>query len=70
MSRAVTEQRFADHETFVAEREAAGESPDYRADHYDMPVMTSQEQQLRLYVVDTVEEITDGYRILHEPADR
>ncbi len=70
ISQAVTERRFADHESFVAEQKQNGDSPDYQADHYDLPVMTSQEQQIRLYVADAVEEIPDGYKIRHEPANR
>ena len=70
ISREVTEQRIADHRGFVADRVEAGESPDYEADNYEFPVMTSQEQEIQFYVVTDVAETPQGYEIDHEPAEK
>jgi len=70
LSREVARERLADHRAFVAEREAAGDPPAYEATHYDTPVVTKQERDLRLYVAERVEDDGDGrYRVDHVPAE-
>ncbi|MFB6171640.1 MAG: site-specific DNA-methyltransferase [Haloarculaceae archaeon] len=54
-------QRLRDHEAFVDRRRAEGDPPAYEAENYDFPVVTRQEQALRLYAVESVERT--------EPAD-
>jgi DNA modification methylase len=70
-SRDVVETRLRDHRAFVAEQAADGDPPDYEATNYDFPVTTSQEQDIRFYVV---EEITTAgertYRVEYSPAER
>ena len=79
ISRDVVGERLAAHREFVAERAASGDEPDYESNHYGFPVTTSQEQDLRLYVVEEVAEPgseetvakTDPaavYELRHEPA--
>jgi DNA modification methylase len=68
-SRGVARRRLADHRAFVRERREAGETFEYEADHYDVPVTTSQERRLRLYAVERVEETAEGYRAVHKPVD-
>jgi DNA modification methylase len=69
LSREVVRRRLADHRAFVDERQAAGEVFAYRADQYDIPVMTKQERSITFYVVDEVESTADGYRLVHGPVD-
>ncbi len=66
-SRAVVERRLDDHEAFVKERRAEGETFDYRADNYDFPVTTKQERPIRFYTVSDVRETDSGYEAAHEP---
>ncbi|WP_136715686.1 DNA-methyltransferase [Halorientalis salina] len=68
-SRTVVQQRLDDHEAFVAERRAEGETFKYEADNYEFPVTTKQEQPIRFYAASTVEETGDGYRVTHEPVE-
>jgi DNA modification methylase len=84
ISRDVVGERLASHREFVRERTASGDALDYESNHYGFPVTTSQEQDLRLYVVDDVtasESVgeTSGernggadraavYELRHEPA--
>jgi len=56
MSRAVIERRLAAHREFVEERRAAGDEPTYRATHYEFPVVTKQERDLRFYEATGVRE--------------
>jgi DNA modification methylase len=67
LSRRVARQRLADHRRFVAEREAEGQPPAYEAEHYGFAVTTKQERRIRLYAVDEVETLPDGYATHHEP---
>jgi site-specific DNA-methyltransferase (cytosine-N4-specific) len=60
LSREVATDRLEAHREFVAERRAEGEEPGYEAEHYDFPVVTKQEQSIRLRVVESVER--DGGR--------
>ncbi len=69
LSQDILETRLDNHREFVTERAADGDTPDYEADHYDFPVMTSQEQQLRLYAVDEITVTEDGYHVRHEPIE-
>ncbi|WP_394327953.1 DNA-methyltransferase [Halogranum amylolyticum] len=54
-SRRRTRQRLERHRSFVADRD-----PDYEAVHYDVPVVTQQERQIRLYAVTDVARATVG----------
>ena len=63
------EERLAAHREFVADRREAGNTPGYDATHYDFPVVTKQERDIRLYVVDDVSETAEGYRLAHVPAE-
>jgi DNA modification methylase len=69
MAREVVEERLAAHRDFVADRREAGDPPGYEATHYDLPVVTRQERDIRLYAVDGVERTGRGYRLTHVPAD-
>jgi site-specific DNA-methyltransferase (cytosine-N4-specific) len=60
LSREVATDRLDAHREFVAQRRAEGEEPGYDAEHYDFPVVTKQERELRLRVVDSVERVDDG----------
>ena len=83
ISRQVVAERLAEHRGFVAERESSGDSPDYDSNHYDFPVMTSQEQNLRLYVIDDIQsadagsdmgggatDATASFELQYEPAEQ
>ncbi len=65
LSREVARTRLADHRAFVAERRADGDGFEYQAEHYDVPVVTKMERNIRLYAVDAVESLEDGYRVEH-----
>ncbi len=69
LSRRVARRRLADHREFVRARREAGESFEYRAEHYDFPVTTKQERRLRLYEIAEVTEAADGYRARHRPVE-
>lgn len=58
------EDRLQAHHAFVEQHDV---SHPYQATHYDMPVKTKQERQIRLYGIDHIEEISDGYRVTHQP---
>ncbi|WP_439027001.1 DNA-methyltransferase [Haloarchaeobius sp. DT45] len=66
-STAVVDRRLDSHREFVAERRAAGDDPAYEAEHYDFPVVTKQEKEIRFYEVTTVDETATGYRIAYDP---
>ncbi len=67
LARETARKRLQRHREFVRERTAAGDPPEYEATHYDVPVVTSQERDLRLYVVEEVRERADGYTLVHRP---
>ncbi|TQQ83467.1 site-specific DNA-methyltransferase [Halonotius terrestris] len=69
LSRRVIDDRLAAHREFVDDERAAGETFDYAADHYDVPVRTKQEQSIRFYAADAVESTDEGYRVTHTPFD-
>ena len=69
LSRRVARRRLADHRDFVRARREAGESFEYRAEHYDFPVITRQERRIRLYEASDVMATSDGYRARHRPVE-
>ena len=69
LARDTVAKRLAAHRDFVAERREAGDRPGYEATHYDFPVVTKQEQDIRFYAVDDMTETDDGYRVRHVPID-
>jgi len=70
VSREVVDERLAAHREFVADRRDRGDPPGYEASHYDFPVVTKQERELRLYLVDEIERVEGGYRLDHVPVER
>jgi DNA modification methylase len=69
MASDVVAERLSAHREFVEGRRESGDPPGYDATHYDFPVVTRQERDIRLYEVATVEEIDAGYRLTHAPTD-
>ena len=69
LSRTVAKSRLDTHREFVAHEEAAGESFDYTAEHYDFPVRTKQERSIRLYEIAEISPTAAGYEATHEPVD-
>ena len=67
MSRDVIERRLERHRSFVSERQAAGNQMDYQSVHYDFPVTTSQEREIKFYAVEDVLDTASGYEVLYEP---
>jgi DNA modification methylase len=67
LSRTVIADRLDSHRDFVAERRADGDDLGYDATHYEFPVRTNQEQDIRLYAADEVADTTSGYRVRHVP---
>ncbi|WP_336327706.1 DNA-methyltransferase [Halovenus sp. HT40] len=75
ISRDVAGERLQAHLDFVADRSDSGTQPDYESEYYEFPVMTSQEETLRLYVVDEVSRDSSAaaateYSLRHRPAER
>lgn len=66
-SRERVERRIEHHRRFIEERQAAGEGLDYEAEHYDFPVVTSQERDIRFYTVEDIRRSSSGYAIEHTP---
>ncbi len=69
VSRERAETRLEDHRAFVEERRAAGEPPAYEAAHYDFPVVTAQEQAIRLYAVTAVAKEDGRFVATHSPVE-
>jgi len=67
LSESVARRRLDRHREFVAECAADGDELAYDATHYDFPVRTKQERDIRLYAVEDVESTDDGYRTVHRP---
>ncbi|KAB1196987.1 MULTISPECIES: site-specific DNA-methyltransferase [Haloferax] len=69
-SRTEVERRLDDHRSFVADRD---DRPGYEAEHYDFPVVTKQERNIRLYAVSSVTKTQSGedrlFTVEHEPID-
>ncbi|QCC46978.1 DNA-methyltransferase [Halobellus limi] len=61
-SRRVVAARLDAHRRFVREARADGLTFDYEATHYDFPVRTRQERDIRLRVVDDVQRVESGER--------
>jgi len=73
MSRGVVGERLAAHREFVERQVADGNPPDYEAENYDFPVVTSQERDITLYVAREVRaagERDREYCVSYEPAGR
>ena len=70
LSERVVADRLAAHREFVADRQAAGETLDYTAEHYGFPVRTKQERELRFYQVESVESVEEGYLASHAPVEQ
>ncbi len=69
MAREVVADRLAAHRNFVETRRENGDEPAYEATHYDFPVVTKQEQDIRFYVAEELTDTDGGYRVRHAPAD-
>lgn len=67
LSRQVGTDRLAAHRAFVREREKTASELAYDAVHYDFPVMTKQERELRIYSVGDVRQTEDGAVAAHTP---
>ncbi|MFC4437885.1 MULTISPECIES: DNA-methyltransferase [Natrialbaceae] len=69
LSRSVGRTRLERHREFVADRQEAGKELSYDAVHYETPVVTKMEREIRFREVAGVEPIADenGYRAEHEP---
>ncbi|ARS88554.1 DNA-methyltransferase [Natrarchaeobaculum aegyptiacum] len=69
LSRSIGRARLDRHQTFVADRRAAGKPPQYDATHYDTSVVTKMERDIRFREVTGVADLEDGagYRLTHEP---
>ncbi|WP_411965669.1 DNA-methyltransferase [Haloferax sp. YSMS24] len=69
-SRHEIQRRLDAHRAFVADRD---ERPGYEAKHYDFPVVTKQERDIRLYAVSSVSNSQSGddhlFTVDHEPVD-
>jgi DNA modification methylase len=63
-SREVARDRLESHRAFAAEHPG---KVDYEATHYDTAVVTKQERDLRLYAVEEVRPVEDGYVAIHAP---
>ena len=62
-------ERLDAHREWVKQRRADGTEPEYEAEHYDFPVTTKQERQIRFYAVEDVERTDEGYRVSHVPVE-
>ena len=71
VSKTVARRRLARHQQFVSRRRADGDIPAYRANTYDVPVVTKQERTIRFYAVADVdwtgEDGDSRYLCRHEP---
>lgn len=69
-SREEIQRRLDDHRAFVADRD---DRPGYEAEHYDFPVVTKQERNIRLYAVSSVSKTQAGddrlFTVDHEPVE-
>ncbi|WP_293027524.1 site-specific DNA-methyltransferase [Natronococcus sp.] len=69
LSRTIGRRRLERHREFVERRRAEGDEPAYDAVHYETPVMTKMEREIRFREVSGIDalESVDGYRAVHEP---
>ncbi|WP_277553261.1 DNA-methyltransferase [Halobaculum limi] len=65
-SRERGQRRLRDHRAFVADRD---ERPSYEATHYQFPVVTKRERDIRLYAASAISRSPGGYRVTHEALD-
>jgi hypothetical protein len=65
----VIQTRLDAHQEFVTERQENGDDLGYEAEHYDFPVRTKQESELKFYAVDEVEARDERYVASHEPVE-
>ena len=69
LSREIVGERIERHEEFVRERMENGEGLSYTAENYDFPVMTKQEREIQLYVVDGVRGGDGVHTVTHSPVE-
>ncbi|MFC6717728.1 DNA-methyltransferase [Natrialbaceae archaeon GCM10025810] len=73
LSRRIGRARLERHRAFVERYRADGNDLAYEADHYDVPVVTKMESEIRLYEVAEVSRRSDdggiGYRVEHVPIE-
>ena len=67
LSRKLATRRLEAHEAFAARREKEGKPMGYEHEAYGFPVMTKQETQLSLPVLDAVSEKAGGWQATHAP---
>ncbi|WP_435334640.1 DNA-methyltransferase [Haloarchaeobius sp. TZWWS8] len=66
-SEALVDGRLERHREFVERRQESGDDVGYEAEHYDFPVVTKMEREIRFYEAETVEETDSGYRVTYQP---
>ena len=66
VSKAIGRERLERHEDFLEER---AETPEYRSRHYGFPVVTSMEEDIRLYAVSDVDGVDGTYVASHCPLE-
>jgi DNA modification methylase len=59
LAESVVDERLARHRAFAAERATDGDPLGYEATHYDFPVMTKGERDVRFYDVERVAAVAD-----------
>jgi DNA modification methylase len=75
LSERIARKRLAAHRQFVKRTREQGETLDYDAVHYDTPVRTKQERNIRLYRAASIERSgparaeTEDYRVRHVPVE-
>ncbi|QSW99095.1 DNA-methyltransferase [Haloterrigena alkaliphila] len=71
LSRSVGRARLERHREFVARRREEGKAFEYQATHYDTPVVTKMEREIRLREVESIDAVENGtgyeYRAEHAP---
>jgi len=61
-------ERLMQHREAMADRSESGDPPAYTARHYDFPVITKQERDIRLYDIESVRETSNGrFSVVHTP---
>lgn len=63
----VIQKRLGDHHDFVEQKLDDGGEFKYESENYDFPVTTKQEKPIQFYSVDSITDIDEGYRAIHEP---
>ena len=67
LAHSTVSKRIRRHEAFVKQRLEDGKDFKYEAENYDFPVTTKQEKPLQFYIIDSVEQIKNGYEVTHSP---